>query len=89
MINLSTVVQQKEDLVASELDDGLVVLDIDSGQYFSFNHTAKIVWERVQEPIEVGQLITQLQETYKSDKIKEDVLAVLQTMETGSLLKVS
>ena len=80
-ISLESRVQRNDsNLIISELDDDLVMMDIENGSYLSFNKTGRIIWEQIERPILVSDLI---QLFMKRFSVNEDIC----TKETLDFLK--
>lgn len=49
-VTLQTTIQASEDVVVSQLDDELVMMSVDQGQYYSLDDIGRRVWELIGEP---------------------------------------
>lgn len=68
-ISIDSLVQRNDsNLIISELDNDLVMMDIESGSYLSLNKTGRIIWEQLEQPIVVGNLIQQLMDRFLVDE---------------------
>jgi len=68
MLSSSTTVKRKEDkLLISKVDDELIMMDIDEGAYISLNTTASIIWERIEEPVKVEEIVQYLAGRFSID----------------------
>ncbi|MCK9624977.1 MAG: PqqD family peptide modification chaperone [Bacteroidales bacterium] len=68
-ISLDSRVQKKDNnLIISELDNDLVMMDIESGSYLSLNKTGRVIWEQLEQPIVVVNLIQQLMTRFLVDE---------------------
>jgi hypothetical protein len=63
----STVARRTDDVLATTIDDEAVILEMDSGTYYGFNETATFVWEQLEEPQAVSNLLSALVEEYDVD----------------------
>lgn len=77
MIELTNKVSQRPDLVAADMGDETVMMDILSGKYFKLSEVGGSIWKKIEKPIEVSELIKSLLEEY--DVSEEDCKA--QTLE--------
>jgi hypothetical protein len=59
-----TIKRKGGQLVTSELDDDLVMMDIKNGSYISLNRTGRIIWQEIEQPLVVTDLIHRLTERY-------------------------
>lgn len=58
---LETHVTRAEGLLATELDGEVVLMNIDRGNYYGLETTARRIWELLEEPKPVAALCAQLQ----------------------------
>ena len=64
MIKLTDKVMQREDLVAADMGDETVMMDIMSGKYFKLSEVGGSIWNKIEQPKLVSDLITALLEEY-------------------------
>jgi hypothetical protein len=68
-ITIDSRIQRNDcNLIISELDNDLVMMDIESGSYLSINKTGRIIWEKLKHPILVNDLIQQLRNRFSVDE---------------------
>ena len=68
-IFIDSLVQRKDNnLIVSELDDDLVMMNIESGSYLSLNKTGRIIWEQLEQPVLVGNIIQYLMNRFSVDE---------------------
>ncbi len=92
VIDLKTIVcKRKQGLLVSELGNELVMMDIDQGNYIGLNETGRAIWELLEEPISVEQLIEKLICSYEIDidQCTGDTLEYLNKMNEQQLLSIS
>jgi len=53
---LDSWVVRSPEPIAAEVGDGLVMLSVQEGKYFSLNPTAAAIWRRLESPMRVGEL---------------------------------
>jgi predicted GNAT family acetyltransferase len=51
--------------VGTEVEDALVLLDLDGGNYFALNGPAADIWEALAEPVTQTQLVDRLVAKYR------------------------
>lgn len=87
-ITLETTVVRARDVLASPVDDELVMMNIEQGAYLSLDRVGADIWERLVEPQTVADLCAQLMQQYDVDQAtcEADVLAVLNDMAENGLL---
>jgi len=64
MIKLTDKVSQRPDLVAADMGEETVMMDILSGKYFKLSEVGGSIWKKIESPIEVSELIKLLLEEY-------------------------
>jgi len=88
-ITTETIVSRKKDgLLVSELGNEMVMMDIDSGNYIGLNETGKVIWELIEQPVKVEELIKQLTIRYDIgyDECSIDTLEYLNKMDEQKIL---
>ncbi|NTW32670.1 MAG: PqqD family protein [Bacteroidetes bacterium] len=91
-ITLESIVQRKDSqIMASELSDELVMMDMENGNYISLNKTGRIIWEQIEKPIQVKELLQYLIKKYNVEKqqCSNDTLNYLEKINEQNLLSVS
>jgi hypothetical protein len=79
--------QRSQDCVSSPIEEALVILDINSGQYISLNETAAAVWELIEAPAGLGTIVDELRSRYEveADRCRDAVMGILQNLESNGL----
>ena len=90
-ISNESLLQANLDIIDSEIDDELVMMNVDTGGYFGLNPVATQVWAQLKEPKSLDALIQVLQQEYEVDteQCRSDVLPLLEQMRDAGLLQVS
>ena len=68
LLNLDTVVSQKEDVDVTELNGEKVMMDLDKGKYFMLNETGSVIWDVINEPKSISEIIESVVTKYDIDK---------------------
>ena len=70
------------------LDSEAVVLDVDTGYYYTLNPTATFVWEMVVQGLSLSEIATEMVEKYDVDEAqaREDIEEQLQTWSRDELI---
>jgi hypothetical protein len=89
-ISANDVIRQIEDIVASDIDDEKVMMSIEKGCYYGLDPTGSRVWELIEAPIRVSELIDVLLLKYDVDRqtCEVDVLSFLQELYEAGVLRV-
>jgi Coenzyme PQQ synthesis protein D (PqqD) len=83
LITLGSIVQQNTgNLLTSEIGEELIMMDIDGGNYINLNKVGRIIWEQMEQPLKVSDLIDLLMIRFKAgrDECLNDTLEYLQNM---------
>ncbi|MCQ2516586.1 MAG: lasso peptide biosynthesis PqqD family chaperone [Saccharofermentans sp.] len=64
MVKLTDKVMQREDLVAADMGDETVMMDIMSGKYFKLSEVGGSIWNKIEAPKLVSDLIAELLTEY-------------------------
>lgn len=91
MININSVVCSRNDIDTTDLDGDKVMMDLEKGQYFALNTVASRIWEEIESPIEVRQVIDTLLKEYDIEQIEceNSVIEFLQGLNNASLISVN
>jgi Coenzyme PQQ synthesis protein D (PqqD) len=90
ILNLNCVVQRDTDVIAAEADQDLVMVSIANGLYYGVSDVAREIWQAIEHPKKVCDLIDDLMGTYNIDRAKceQETLSFLEDLRTEGLLKV-
>ena len=64
MINLDSVVSYRQDIDTTDIDGDKVMMDLEKGQYFALNSVASRIWEEIQTPVKVSEVVDTLLSEY-------------------------
>src|SRR6476646_6425175 len=89
-LNLDCIVQRSSDVIAAEVDQDLVMVSIVSGAYYGVSDVAREIWDAIEQPKKVSDLIVRLSATYKVDRssCEEQTLSFLDDLLAENLLQV-
>ena len=85
------IVQRKDDqLIISELDEDLVMMDLLNGSYLSLNRTGRIIWEQIEKPSRIKDIIMYLTNRFGIDEetCKSETLSFLEEVAEQKVLKI-
>ena len=91
MLDLQCVVQREPEIVAAEADKDLVMVSIANGFYYAVSDVAREIWEAIERPRKVSDLIDDLTKSYNIDQTtcQAETLSFLEDLRSEGLLKVS
>lgn len=88
-ISLPQLVQRKGDnVMATNLGDELVMMDTQSGNYITLNDLGRVIWDKLEQPISVHDLIQYLLSKYNvtEAQCKTETHAFLQKLQIQGLI---
>ncbi len=76
------LLQRQPDMVFSHIDDEVVMMSIETGEYYGLNPVASRIWELLETPHTFNQLIDKLMQEFDIDEAscQRDVEAFLKQM---------
>ena len=60
--------RRKPDLIGASVDDEMVMMSVDNGQYYGLSGIAPRVWELLETPHTFDQLVDRILEEFKVDR---------------------
>ena len=90
-ITTDTYIKRNNEVFASEIDDEVVMMNIQSGKYFGMDAIGSRIWQLVEEKIQVKEIIAQLLEEYDvtEEQCHSDVLEFLNELYEQNLVQVT
>lgn len=84
----NAIVRRKPTLVAADVADEAILLDVDSGYFFQLNKSASQIWHHAQQPIALSDLCRKMAESFDVDAsiCRDDVAAFVMDMQERGLL---
>ncbi|KAB2439558.1 lasso peptide biosynthesis PqqD family chaperone [Bacillus luti] len=70
VILLNQCVEQVKGNVVSDMDGEKVMLSIKNGKYYNLGRLGGVIWELIEKPIPVTQLVTTLMSEYEVEKLQ-------------------
>lgn len=86
-----SVVVRRGRVVANSLNDAeTVMLDVEKGTYFGVRNVGKVIWEALESPTRIDDLVSRLVADYAVDDetCRQDVLAFINNLEAEGLVDV-
>ncbi|EEL78896.1 hypothetical protein bcere0028_54820 [Bacillus cereus AH1271] len=89
-ILLNQSVAQVKGNVVSDMDGEKVMLSIKNGKYYNLGKMGGVIWERIEKPIPVTELVTTLISEYEVEKLQCEgqVLSFLEMLLEEGLVEV-
>jgi hypothetical protein len=91
MMQLSTTVRASRDQLSAEMSEEAVILELETGTYYSVNEVGAFVWGRLQEPRTVSEICRDVCEEFEVDesRCETDVLAFLGRLQREGLIEIA
>jgi hypothetical protein len=89
-LKLDWIVQRDPDVLGAEADQDLVMVSIVNGAYYGVSDVAREIWEAIEHPKKISDLIDDLTASYNVDRssCEEQTLSFLESLMTERLLQV-
>jgi hypothetical protein len=90
MLTLTSIIQRDPEVIAAEADRDLVMVRVATGHYYGISDVAREIWEAIERPIRVSDLVTDLAATHQIDSIscEKQTLSFLEALLDEGLLQV-
>ncbi len=90
MLTLDTIIQRVTDVIAAEVDQDLIMVSVANGCYYGVSDVAREIWDAIERPQKISDLIGGLAATYKVDSssCEEQTLSFLESLRAEGLLQV-
>ena len=91
MIKTESYIKRNKEVFASEIDDEVVMMNVDSGKYYGMDTVGSRIWELIAEEIQVREVINKLMEEYdvEEEQCEKDVLEFLNELYENKLVQVT
>jgi|SRR6476619_4116723 Coenzyme PQQ synthesis protein D (PqqD) len=89
-LSADCVIERSSDVISAEVDQDLVMVSIDKGFYYGTSNVGREIWESIERPKKVEDLIEELAARYEVDPktCEEQTLAFLEQLLAEALIKV-
>jgi hypothetical protein len=67
-INLQTKVQRNLNMVSSKIDNELVMMSIENGEYYGLDEVGSRIWELIEKPVVVEELVLALLDEFEVER---------------------
>jgi hypothetical protein len=90
-IDDSAMISRKPTLIAADVADEAILLDVDSGYFFQLNKTAARIWGLVETPRPLAEVCAELAKTYAVDPAvcRGDVVEFVSDMRERGLVEIN
>lgn len=89
-MKLSSTISYHVHILASDLEDELVMLNLESSHYYGLEAVGKFIWEQIRTPLTVAELVETLlaQFDVERETCEREVIAFLEELEQEGLIQV-
>lgn len=89
-MDLNRTITFADTVFAQEVDGEMVLLDMESENYFGLDEVGTSIWQAMQENADLEKVFAALLEQYEvsQEVLKSDLLAFIQRLEESGLVKV-
>lgn len=90
-VEIENIISKNPEIDATDLDGEVVMMNMEKGQYFMMNDVGSRIWEIIEEPIKVSEIINALISEYEVEReeCENIVMEFLNDLSYGDLIKVS
>ncbi|CUV66443.1 conserved hypothetical protein [Sulfurovum sp. enrichment culture clone C5] len=90
MLTTDKIIIRSTDVMASEMEDDLVMMSMENNSYYGLNKIGRDVWELLESEQTIKTLCAKLMEKYDADlhTCQKDVLAFITKLEKAGLVTI-
>ena len=87
-IGTGSIVKRNDELLFSKMDEEIVMLSVENSEYYGMNSIGARIWEIIEQPVRVEDLISVLLKEYDVDQheCENDVLLYLNELEQKNVI---
>lgn len=89
-VNINSRIFRKAQNLSSNIDNEVVILNVNKGEYNGLDEIGSDIWNRLETPQVISDLISALMEIYSVDKqqCSTDVIEFIKELEKAELIKI-
>ena len=90
-LSMQSIVVVTGQQIFSELDKEAIILDMPSGIYYGLNAVGKSIWQRIQEPRSISEVVASLLKDYPTvppQTCEQDVIELLTDLRSHNLIEL-
>jgi hypothetical protein len=90
MLTLNSIIQRDPEVISAEADQDLVMVSIATGHYYGLSEVAREIWEGIERPKRIADLVEDLAASYHIDRptCEDQTLSFLEALLDEGLLQV-
>ncbi len=89
-IDDSAIASRGQNMIAADVGEESVLLDIDTGYFFQLNKSASLIWALLETPLPMGELCARLEKRFavEAETCRGDVLEFVADMRDKGLVEI-
>ncbi|MGF7119200.1 lasso peptide biosynthesis PqqD family chaperone [Methanobacterium oryzae] len=89
-LQLESIITTNKNVVSCDLEGEVAMLNMDDGVYYGLNPVGATVWNLIQEPKSVKEVLDKLLEEYEveEDQCKDDIFSLLNELLDNKLIVI-
>lgn len=89
-INDSTIIKRQPNLVFSKIDEEIVMMSINNGEYYGLDNIGSRIWEIIEKPVSFKELIETLKDEYEvtENQCISDVIEFINALNNKGLISI-
>ena len=89
-IFVDSIIKQAANQVSSNLADEVIILNLQSGTYYGLNSVGARIWNLIQEPVALHEVLSILLEEYEvmPKRCEADLLILIEQLTSKGLIEV-
>jgi hypothetical protein len=90
MLTLNSIIQRDTEVITAEADQDLIMVSIATGHYYGVSDVAREIWDAIEHPKRVSDLVDDLTASYLIDSSScgDQILSFLEALLDERLLQV-
>jgi hypothetical protein len=90
MLTLNSIIQRNPEVISAEADQELIMVSIASGHYYGLSDVARQIWDAIERPKRISDLVRDLTASYRVDvsTCEYETLVFLGALLEEGLIKV-
>ena len=90
-INSESTISKNPQIISSKMDDEVVMMSVEKGNYYGLNRVGSEIWEKLTEPLTVSLLCDKLLQEFDVEKeqCEREVITYLEKLVSEGLILVS
>jgi hypothetical protein len=87
-MNAEAKILRSDDLVEADIDNDKVMMHVDSGLYFGLDAVAARVWELLEQPLSINELVDSLTQEFdvEADQCRSDIESFITKLQENKLI---